>query len=43
MPRDRRQVKWGELVLNGDRSGKEDTHSTERQQKRGAMGVLVEG
>jgi hypothetical protein len=33
MPMERRQVKWGELVLSGDRSGKYDTHT--ETQKRG--------
>jgi hypothetical protein len=33
MPTDRREVKWGELVLSGDRSGKEDTYSTEREHR----------
>ena len=30
-----RLVKWGGLVLKRDRSGKDDTHSTERQHKEG--------
>jgi hypothetical protein len=35
MPTDRRLVKWGCLVLKRDRSGKDDTHSTERQHREG--------
>jgi hypothetical protein len=35
MPTDRRLVKWGGLVLKRDRSGKDDTHSTERQHREG--------
>jgi hypothetical protein len=33
MPMERRQVKWGVLMLREDKSGKDDTHSTERQQR----------
>ena len=35
IPTDRRLVKWGGLVLKRDRSGKDDTHSTERQHREG--------
>ena len=35
MPTDRRLVKWGDLVLRGDRSGKEDVDKDKNERKKG--------
>ena len=35
MPTDRRLVKWGDLVLRGDRSGKEDMDNEKNEREKG--------
>jgi hypothetical protein len=35
MPTDRRLVKWGDLVLRGDRSGKEDMDKEKNEREKG--------
>ena len=35
MPTDRRHVKWGDLVLRGDRSGKEDVDKEKNERDKG--------
>ena len=35
MPTDRRHVKWGDLVLRGDRSGKEDVDKEKNEREKG--------
>ena len=35
MPTDRRLVKWGGLVLRGDRSGKEDMDKEKNEREKG--------
>jgi hypothetical protein len=35
MPTDRRHVKWGDLVLRGDRSGKEDMDKEKNEREKG--------
>ena len=37
MPTDRRLVKWGGLVLRGDRSGKEDMDKEKNEREKGYM------
>ena len=37
MPTDRRHVKWGDLVLRGDRSGKEDMDKEKNEREKGYM------
>jgi hypothetical protein len=35
MPTDRRHVKWGDLFLRGDRSGKEDVDKEKNEREKG--------
>ena len=37
MPTDRRHVKWSDLVLRGDRSGKEDMDKEKNEREKGYM------
>jgi len=41
MPTDRRPVKWGDLVLRGDKIGKEETQREEAKEMM--TQVMVEG
>jgi hypothetical protein len=41
MPTNRCRVKWGELILRGDRSSKDDKHR--KKKEREELRVLVEG